>query len=123
MREKLASLGEKKSVYEVLLIFDLCYILFLLRFYQPSVRNFILFCIPWLIQYELLWPKISALRKQEDSRYDRYWNMSWLVLFCLRDPALSGNKRDSRLPPGLETAHRFQHVSGRTAAPGCVYPV
>ena len=46
MREKLASLGEKKSVYEVLLIFDLCYILFLLRFYQPSVRNFILFCIP-----------------------------------------------------------------------------
>ena len=86
MREKLASLGEKKSVYEVLLIFDLCYILFLLRFYQPSARNFILFCIPWLVQYELLCPKISALRKQEDSRYDRYWNMSWLVLFAYAIP-------------------------------------
>ena len=86
MREKLASLGEKKSVYEVLLIFDLCYILFLLRFYQPGVRNFILFCIPWLVQYELLWPKISALRKQEDGRYDRYWKMSWLVLLAYAIP-------------------------------------
>ena len=86
MREKLAALGEKKAVYEALLIFDLCYILFLLRFYQPGVRNFILFCIPWLVQYELLWPKISALRKQEDSRYDRYWNMSWLVLFAYAIP-------------------------------------
>lgn len=86
MREKLAALGEKKAVYEALLIFDLCYILFLLRFYQPGVRNFILFCIPWLVQYELLWPKISALCKQEDGRCDRDWKMSWLVLFAYAIP-------------------------------------
>ena len=86
MREKLAALGEKKAVYEALLIFDLCYILFLLIVYRPSVQNFILFCIPWLVQYELLWPKISALRKQEDGRCDRDWKMSWLVLFAYAIP-------------------------------------
>ena len=80
MREKLAALGAKKSFHKAVLIFDLCYILFLLIVYRPSVRNFILGCIPWLVQYELLWPKLSALGKQDNKDYDRYWKWSWIAL-------------------------------------------
>ena len=112
MREKLSALGEKKSVYEALLIFDLCYILFLLRFYQPGVQNFILFCIPWLVQYELLWPKLSALRRQEDGRCDWYWKMSWLVLFAYAIPLFLATRGIPDFPRDLRQRIDFSMFLG-----------